>query len=213
MTTRKGSATKAAGAQPTKSAPKSAAKAAAKTAPKKGKKSAGAAAAAGNQPSVAERARKAVARNARQSGGRPAVEAPAAAPAEDKLKRTRTRTKSPFNRRSLAPLRATLLTMRTRLVGDIDLMGREALRADEPDVDAENVADHGSDAFERHITLELMENEARTVRQINQALDLMDGGTYGLCAACNEPIPLARLQALPFAENCIACQTAQESQY
>jgi RNA polymerase-binding transcription factor DksA len=167
---------------------------------------------AGSEPSVADRARKAVARNAKRVAPASAAARAEATPA-DSGKQGRVRTKSPYNRRSLAPLRTQLLTMRTRLVGDIDLMGREALRADDADVNSENVADHGSDAFERHMTLELMENEARTLRQINQALDLMDGGTYGLCGVCNDAIPLARLQALPFAENCVACQTAQERQY
>ncbi|MHC5211649.1 MAG: TraR/DksA family transcriptional regulator [Planctomycetota bacterium] len=164
-------------------------------------------------PSVADRARKAVARNARRAVKRPAAARTKAPPAEKKEKKKRVRTKSPYTRRSLAPLRTTLLTLRTRLVGDIDLMGREALRADASDVNSENMADHGSDAFERHMTLELMENEARTLRKINEALDLMDGGTYGLCGVCSEPIPLARLQALPFAGNCVGCQAAQERQY
>jgi DnaK suppressor protein len=172
---------------------------------------AAASAAGASQPSVADRARKAVARSAQRAASRPANDLAGQEPAGKK--KARARTKSPYNRRALAPLRTMLLDMRTRLVGDIDLMGREALRADDPDVDAENVADHGSDAFERHMTLELMENEARTLRRINQALDLMDGGQYGLCGICSEPIPLARLQALPFADNCIGCQTAQERGY
>ena len=72
------------------------------------------------------------------------------------------------------------------------------------------MADYGSDAFERTITLELMENEARTLRQINDALEAMEGGVFGVCAACGEAIPLARLEALPFASNCVKCQAAAE---
>jgi DnaK suppressor protein len=118
--------------------------------------------------------------------------------------------KSPYSRTQLAPLRRALLELRQRMIGDLNQMEQEALRADDPDVDVENVADHGSDAFERNMTLGLMEGEARTLRQIGDALEAMDGGRYGLCAVCGEPIPLARLEALPFAQNCVPCQEAHE---
>jgi RNA polymerase-binding protein DksA len=118
--------------------------------------------------------------------------------------------KSPYSRRELKPLRQALMVLRTRLVGDIDLMGREALRADEADVDAENMADHGTDAFERNMTLELMENESRTLRQIDEALETMNAGYYGNCIECGDSIVLARLEALPFARTCVPCQEVQE---
>jgi len=125
-------------------------------------------------------------------------------PEKPKLKR------SPYSRKQLKPMRVALMTLRARLVGDIDLMGREALRADEADVDAENMADHGTDAFERNMTLELMENESRTLRSIDSALATMVAGRFGLCSECGEGIPLARLEALPFAQTCVPCQEAQE---
>jgi len=154
-------------------------------------------------PSVADRARQATA-----AARAAAAKASAAKPPVDK--KPRAKIKSPYSRKSLQPLKQKLHDLRTRLAGDIDSMGKEALRADEPEVDAENVADYGSDAFERTITLELMENEARTLRLINDALEAMEAGYFGVCGACGEPIPLARLEALPFASNCVKCQAAVE---
>ena len=154
-------------------------------------------------PSVADRARQATA-----AARAAAAKAGAAKPIVDK--KPRAKIKSPYSRKSLQPLKQKLHDLRQRLAGDIDSMGKEALRADEPEVDAENVADYGSDAFERTITLELMENEARTLRLINDALEAMEAGVFGVCAACGEPIPLARLEALPFASNCVKCQAAAE---
>lgn len=159
-------------------------------------------AARGKLPSVAERARQATAaaRAAAAKGG----------PKDSPDNQPRPRIKSPYSRKSLGPLKQKLHDLRARLAGDIDSMGKEALRADEPEVDAENVADYSSDAFERTITLELMENEARTLRQINDALEAMAAGVFGVCVACGEAIPLARLEALPFASNCVKCQAAAE---
>jgi DnaK suppressor protein len=153
-------------------------------------------------PTVAERARQATAAARAAAAKSGHKEAP-----DKKLRKP---IKSPYTRKSLAPLRVKLHDLRARLTGDIDLMGKEALRADEPEVDAENVADYGSDAFERTITLELMENEARTLRLINDAFEAMDAGRFGVCGVCGEVIPLARLEALPFASNCVKCQAAAE---
>jgi DnaK suppressor protein len=153
-------------------------------------------------PSVAERARQATA------AARAAAAKAGPKPVADK--KPKARMKSPYSRKALAPLKQKLLDLRARLAGDIDSMGKEALRADEPEVDAENVADYGSDAFERTITLELMENEARTLRLINEAFEAMEAGVFGVCAVCGEAIPLARLEALPFASNCVKCQAAAE---
>jgi RNA polymerase-binding transcription factor DksA len=42
------------------------------------------------------------------------------------------------------------------------------------------------------------------------ALQRLDSGAYGDCADCGEPIGLARLQVLPAALRCAACQTRHE---
>jgi len=118
--------------------------------------------------------------------------------------------KSPYNKRELNPMRNALLALRSRLQGAIDKLGNEALRADEPDTDSEDVADHGSDAFERNMTLGLMENEARTLQQIEEALEQMQTGRYGVCILCGQAVPLARLEALPFATTCVPCQEKAE---
>jgi len=54
-------------------------------------------------------------------------------------------------------------------------------------------------------------NEAsHELRLIAKALDQIKKGTYGDCVDCGKNIPLARLQAYPFAERCIGCATAAE---
>jgi RNA polymerase-binding transcription factor len=59
--------------------------------------------------------------------------------------------------------------------------------------------------------LAVLESLDRTLRQIDQALQRLHTGRYGLCAACDDPIPLARLRALPFATLCIPCQSKRET--
>ena len=55
-------------------------------------------------------------------------------------------------------------------------------------------------------------NEARTeISRIAKALEQIKNETYGVCADCGEQIPMARLEAYPFADRCIRCATAAES--
>jgi DnaK suppressor protein len=46
----------------------------------------------------------------------------------------------------------------------------------------------------------------RQLRLVEEALDRLDAGDYGICLACDEPIPEKRLRALPWARYCVACQ-------
>ena len=52
--------------------------------------------------------------------------------------------------------------------------------------------------------------ESRQVEAIRTALKRLDEGTYGLCVTCGEPIAKGRLEALPYATQCIACASKTE---
>ena len=55
-------------------------------------------------------------------------------------------------------------------------------------------------------------NEARSeISRIAKALDQIKNETYGICVDCGETIPMARLEAYPFADRCIRCATAVET--
>ena len=45
---------------------------------------------------------------------------------------------------------------------------------------------------------------------IDNALAKLDSGTYGVCTDCTKPIPPRRLEALPFATLCVACQSVAD---
>src|SRR3954452_24230686 len=54
----------------------------------------------------------------------------------------------------------------------------------------------------------LLSAQARgAVEEIDHALAKMDAGTYGICERCGNPIPKARLKALPYAALCVACKS------
>ena len=44
------------------------------------------------------------------------------------------------------------------------------------------------------------------LRLVDEALDRLNSGDYGICLACEEPIPAKRLRALSWARYCVKCQ-------
>jgi len=48
------------------------------------------------------------------------------------------------------------------------------------------------------------------IEQLDAALGQLARGLYGLCEDCGQPVPSARLLAVPLAKRCLACQTQVE---
>jgi DnaK suppressor protein len=59
---------------------------------------------------------------------------------------------------------------------------------------------------DRTLALDTLTRRFRTAALVAEALDRVDDGSYGTCANCEEPIPEKRLDAIPWAKYCIACQ-------
>ena len=70
--------------------------------------------------------------------------------------------------------------------------------------------DAALDAAQNEISSQLAEVESRELAHIENALQRIRNGQYGICEGCNENIPLTRLQALPYANYCIECQRDME---
>ncbi|HWB82578.1 MAG TPA: TraR/DksA family transcriptional regulator [Bryobacteraceae bacterium] len=48
--------------------------------------------------------------------------------------------------------------------------------------------------------------DMKLLREISDALHRIELGTYGTCLECEEPISAKRLEAVPWARYCVACQ-------
>lgn len=50
--------------------------------------------------------------------------------------------------------------------------------------------------------------DMKLLREIGDALQRIEQGTYGVCLECEEPISVKRLEAVPWARYCVSCQEA-----
>ena len=66
-------------------------------------------------------------------------------------------------------------------------------------------------ASEREVSAQALSHDLELLRRIEAARERLRQGTYGICAACEEEISPKRLQAIPWAENCVSCQARAES--
>ncbi|QDT69528.1 General stress protein 16O [Planctomycetes bacterium MalM25] len=94
--------------------------------------------------------------------------------------------------------------LRRALAGDLSLLMK--LR----DQGGSDVVDAALDAAQDEISSQLAEVESRELGSIEKALEKIRSGSYGDCEICNKRIPMARLNALPYATMCIECQQASE---
>ena len=58
----------------------------------------------------------------------------------------------------------------------------------------------------------LSDRDRHELRVIEEALERIDDGSYGMCKECAGPIEPKRLEILPFAVLCVACQEEREAQ-
>ncbi len=73
-----------------------------------------------------------------------------------------------------------------------------------------DLGDQASAETDRSFMLQLRGREQRLLKKIDEAIDRIDCGTFGICEVCGEPIAINRLIARPVTTMCIACKTEQE---
>ncbi|HUO29517.1 MAG TPA: TraR/DksA family transcriptional regulator [Bryobacteraceae bacterium] len=78
------------------------------------------------------------------------------------------------------------------------VLSREEHPHDEGDLSQQS---HEEWIFLNRNTLDL-----KLLREVQDALQRIDHGSYGVCYECEEPISTKRLEAVPWARYCVTCQ-------
>ena len=110
--------------------------------------------------------------------------------------------------------RTRLLEERQRVVAALDYLHEENAgslheEAEEATI-ADNVGETATVTLDRQIDYSLEEASNHVLAAIDAALERIEAGTYGLCQTCGKPIGDDRLQAIPYATQCIDCRRREE---
>lgn len=75
-----------------------------------------------------------------------------------------------------------------------------------------DLTDQAAAEADKNFTLRLREREQKLLKKIDEALDRITKGTFGICESCGEEISYKRLKARPVTTYCIECKTKQEEE-
>jgi RNA polymerase-binding transcription factor DksA len=115
--------------------------------------------------------------------------------------------KSPFGVRELRQYRDFLLELREKLTGQITTLVKDSLTLSpaEGDVDYRS-EEEGTESFDRDFVLTRASSDQDVVFEIDEALNRIEIGTFGVCETCLKNIEKPRLQAIPYSRLCVRCK-------
>ena len=113
-----------------------------------------------------------------------------------------------MDKKRLEGYQKKLLTRRDELLKSIARTEEEGRTADDdPTVD---LADKAANSYTKEFLFGQTNTERSTLQMVDQALDRIKKNTYGVCASCESELQSKRLDAVPWARHCTACQEKQE---
>ena len=121
-----------------------------------------------------------------------------------------------MDKKSQKVFRELLLKRKSELQKGIQHIADDALKTSQRDAAGDlsayslHMADVATDNYDREFSLSLADNEQKILNRIDEALEKIESGSYGLCELCGKKVSKVRLKAVPYAELCVPCQQKQE---
>jgi len=107
-------------------------------------------------------------------------------------------------------IRQMLLNMRKKLLSEISQARLPETLV--PSSDIGDLVDQAGDERDRELSLLLTSREKEKLQAIDEALEKLAEGTYGICEECGEKIGAGRLKVMPLAKSCVNCQQKLEKE-
>ena len=119
-----------------------------------------------------------------------------------------TRLATTMDKKRLEAYQKKLLARRDELLKSIARTEEEGRTADDdPTVD---LADKAANSYTKEFLFGQTNTERTMLQLVDQALDRIKKNTYGICESCESELQAKRLEAVPWARHCTACQEKQE---
>lgn len=116
--------------------------------------------------------------------------------------------KKRIDKKTLARFRKSLLKEREEIIGEVKQITESSKEMGQDGI--QDIGDEAANIYHRQVLLSLTENERTRLQEVDEALDRIESGFYGICEECGEPIGLKRLEVRPVAKYCVPCKTKLE---
>ncbi len=116
--------------------------------------------------------------------------------------------KKGIDKKTLTRFKKTLLKEREQIVGEVKQIYESSKEMGQDGI--QDIGDEAANIYNKQILLSLTENERNRLKEVDEALDRIGNGTYGICEECGGPIGLKRLDVRPVAKYCVPCLTKLE---
>ena len=112
---------------------------------------------------------------------------------------------------NLTSYREKLLALRASLLGDMTQMEDDSLKDHSKTISIPSDREElGSDCADQELTLTLLGSDNDILDQVEAAIQRIKDGSYGRCKECGEQLPKNRLDAIPYAAECVRCASQQQ---
>ena len=109
----------------------------------------------------------------------------------------------------IASIKEKLLEQRVTILSALESQTSDLKNLVKP-IESGDEVDIASDAVDRTLLDSLSAQDANRLKQIDNALERIRNGKYGICLGCGKEIPQARLEAIPYAFMCVNCASTAE---
>jgi len=114
-----------------------------------------------------------------------------------------------MDKRKVEIYKKRLLTKRDELLRQVVQSEQEGRESDQEGT--QDLADKAANAYTKEFLFHQSDDSRRILQLVNEALERIKSGRYGLCVACGKEVQQKRLEAVPWARHCIECQEKQEN--
>lgn len=127
---------------------------------------------------------------------------------DDKTLKNKPSARLSLREKKIQDIRKILLMQRKELlVGAMEALNELPGQTVFPDL-----GDQATAEIDRNFMLRLKGREQKLLKKIEEALDRIDHGLFGICDKCGQEINVRRLEARPVTTMCIECKTLQEEE-
>jgi DnaK suppressor protein len=113
-----------------------------------------------------------------------------------------------LDKKTISRFRKILLKEREQIVGEVKQIVESSNEMGQDGI--QDIGDEAANIYNKQILLSLNENERMRLKEVDESLDRIENGTYGICEECGGPISLKRLEVRPVAKYCVPCLTKLE---